>query len=65
MLGLKARYEQANGSEPSLVKGKGTTPQADAYNSWAEVTVAMSDPRYSKDPAYQSLVKSKIAASKL
>lgn len=65
VLGLKARYEQANGSEPSLVKGKGTTPQADAYNSWAEVTVAMSDPRYSKDPAYQSLVKSKIAASKL
>ena len=65
VLGLKARYEQANGSEPSLVKGKGTTPQPDSYQSWAEVTVAMNDPRYAKDPAYQALVKSKIAGSNL
>ena len=65
VLGLKARYEQANGTEPSLVQGRGTTPSSDGYKSWAEVTTAMNDPRYQKDPAYQALVKEKMASSKL
>ena len=35
------------------------------YASWAEVTRAMSDDRYSKDPAYQALVKEKLSKSDL
>ncbi len=57
--------ESANGNEPSLVEGKGTITGQDGYRSWAEVTAAMGDDRYSKDPAYQAMVKNKIANSEL
>jgi hypothetical protein len=63
--GLKAKFESANGNEPSLVEGKGTITGQDGYKSWAEVTRAMSDDRYQKDPAYQSLVKEKLSKSEL
>jgi len=41
--GLKAKYESANGSEPSLTQGKATPTTEQGYASWAEVTAAMSD----------------------
>ena len=63
--GLKAKYEQANGIEPSLVQGKASATSEQGYRSWAEVTSAMNDSRYSSDPAYQSDVKAKLANSKL
>ena len=62
---LKAKYEIANGSDPKLVQGKATPSGEQGYESWAEVTQAMSDPRYSKDPAYQAEVKNKLANSKI
>ena len=65
VVGLKAKFERANGNEPSLVEGKGTITGQDGYKSWAEVTAAMGDDRYSKDPAYQAMVKDKLAKSDL
>ena len=65
VVGLKARYAQSTGSEPTLVEGK-TSPSAEqGFASWAQVTQAMSDPRYAKDPAYQAEVKNKLANSKI
>ena len=63
--GLRAKYQAANGTEPNLVQGKATPVAEQGYASWAEVTQAMADPRYAKDPAYQAAVKAKIANSEL
>ena len=65
VVGLKARYAQATGSEPTLVEGKASPSAEQGFASWAQVTQAMSDPRYAKDPAYQAEVKSKLANSKI
>ena len=62
---LQAKYQAANGTEPNLVQGKATPVAEQGYSSWAEVTEAMADPRYAKDPAYQAAVKAKIANSEL
>ena len=63
--GLRAKYQAANGTEPSLMQGKATPVAEQGYASWAEVTQAMADPRYAKDPAYQAAVKAKIANSEI
>jgi hypothetical protein len=62
---LKGQYERANGVEPTLVAGKAQASQGEGYQSWAQVTAAMSDPRYAKDSAYQAEVKAKLANSKI
>ena len=63
--GLKAKFDGANGNEPNLVEGKATVSGQDGYKSWAEVTKAMGDERYSNDPAYQATVKEKLSKSEL
>jgi len=65
VVGLKAKFESANGNEPSLVEGKGTITGQGGYKSWAEVTAAMGDDRYQKDPAYQAMVQEKLSKSEL
>jgi len=65
VVGLKARYAQSTGSEPKLVEGKASPSGEQGFSSWAQVTQAMSDPRYAKDPAYQAEVKNKLANSKI
>jgi hypothetical protein len=65
VVGLKAKFESANGNEPSLVEGKGTITGQGGYKSWAEVTAAMGDDRYQKDPAYQNMVQEKLSKSEL
>jgi hypothetical protein len=62
---LQAKYQAANGTEPNLVQGKATPVAEQGYDSWAQVTEAMADPRYAKDPAYQAAVKAKIANSEI
>ncbi|MDX0893643.1 hypothetical protein GOE07_22385 [Sinorhizobium medicae] len=62
---LRSKYEAANGRDGSLLNGKAPSPAADTFGSWAEVTQAMSDPRYEKDPAYRAKVESKIARSSI
>ena len=63
VVGLKAKFEAVNGSEPNLVQGKATPMGVDGYQSWQQVTEAMKDPRYAKDPAYQNMVKNKLSKS--
>ena len=65
VVGLKARYAQSTGSEPKLVEGKASPSGEQGFQSWAQVTQAMSDPRYAKDPAYQTEVKNKLANSNI
>jgi len=60
--GLKARMEA--GKEPNLVQGKASIT-SNGFESWAQVTEAMADPRYTKDPAYQAEVQSKLSNSNL
>lgn len=62
--GLKARYEAANGAEPSrTVTGKGRATASDTYASIAELQADMSDPRYQKDPAFRAKVEGKLGRS--
>jgi hypothetical protein len=64
--GLKARYEQSNGSmgKPGrLLQGGTTTESGGTFRSVAEIVNAMSDPRYSKDPAYRADVERRISTS--
>ena len=63
--GLKARYDANEGSEPKLLSGKATGTGEKGFESWAQVTEAMKDARYEKDPAYQAEVQNKIANSNL
>ncbi|MDX0762375.1 hypothetical protein GOD36_08850 [Sinorhizobium medicae] len=62
---LRSKYEAANGRDGTLLGGKAPSAAADTFGSWAEVTQAMSDPRYEKDPAYRAKVESKIARSSI
>lgn len=61
MGGLKARYEAANGREPTLVGGGQAAPGG--YRSQEEMRQAMRDPRYGRDPAYTKDVEQKVDKS--
>jgi len=63
---LAYEYSQARPSEPNLMGGQGQGGQnIGGFQSMAQVTEAMSDPRYQKDPAYRSEVEKKLAASNI
>lgn len=64
--GLKASYESANGREPNLMSGgvKGGV-EGDTFESTAQLTKAMADPRYREDPAYRAKVQAKLGRSSL
>ncbi|MER8582685.1 hypothetical protein NKG95_28955 [Mesorhizobium sp. M1423] len=62
---LKAKYETANGKDPTLIGGKPSGSSVDAYASWAEVTRDMSDQRYEKDPAFRTKVQNKLGRSNI
>lgn len=64
--GLNARYKNNVGDEPSLQSAnKSSTTNAQGYRSWAEVTSAMNDERYSTDDAYRNDVQNKLNNSRL
>lgn len=65
--GLNAQFRAVQGTAPKLINGF-ASQGGDAvvgYRSTAELTTAMSDPRYAKDPAYRKDVEAKLAASQL
>lgn len=62
---LKARYALENGNEPTLVGGKVTAGSEDAFESTAQLTAAMSDPKYQKDSAYRAAVQAKLGRSNI
>ncbi len=61
--GLSAQYRSANGSEPTLVRGTTNTKAGGVFESAAQLTAAMRDPRYSTDPAYRQEVAVKLQRS--
>lgn len=63
-VGLAAKYEKAVGSEPQrIIGGKGQPSSGDVFESVAQVTEAMKDPKYKSDPAYRQKVQEKLARS--
>ena len=60
--GLMAK-SGANPKQPSLFEGTSDTVSKDAFTSVSQVTDAMNDPRYEKDPAYRKSVEDKIGRS--
>jgi len=61
--GLAARYRSETGIEPNLVGGENSDASVGTFQSLAEITQAMSDPRYEKDPAYRNQVAQKLQRS--
>lgn len=62
--GLYARYRSE--AEPRLMQGDtGAVSTGGKFESTAELTAAMSDPRYARDPAYRQAVANKLAKSSL
>lgn len=63
-VGLAAKYEKAVGSEPQrTIGGQGKADAGDVFESVAQVTAAMKDPKYKTDPAYRAKVQEKLARS--
>lgn len=65
VLGLSAKFSKANGSEPRLVQGRTTNASDDVFESTAQLTAAMRDPRYRADPAYRAKVQAKLSRSSI
>jgi len=61
--GLQAQYRSVHGSEPSLVMGETKSVTGGVFDSAAQLTAAMRDPRYSTDSAYRQSVASKLSRS--
>jgi hypothetical protein len=62
--GLNARYRSE--AEPTLMQGgTGAVSSGGRFESTAELTAAMGDPRYAKDPAYRQSIADKLAKSSL
>jgi len=62
--GVHARYVEAEGSTPNLVKGQNTNnASSDVFKSSHAMTKAMEDPRYWKDPDYRQEVTDKVERS--
>ena len=63
--GLHAQYRSVNGNEPSLVMGETKSVTGGVFDSAAQLTAAMRDPRYSSDSAYRQQVASKLSRSNI
>jgi len=62
--GLRSKYEAANGRIPQRISATGGADTSQgAFRSVAEMTRAMSDPRYQTDEAYREEVRQKLALS--
>ena len=62
--GLMARAGMtAENPQQSLFEGEVNNTSTDVYGSIAQVTEAMNDPRYEKDPAYRKEVQDKLSRS--
>ena len=60
---LANRWKGAEGYEAPLVTGRSAPAKAKGFRSQAELARAISDPRYSSDPAYRQDVEEKLARS--
>ena len=64
--GLALRYESQGGGAKPLVQGStSSTGASSGFQSLAELTAAMKDPRYTKDPAYRRQIESRLSVSNI
>jgi len=63
--GLHARYSAVEGREPKLIDNRTPKGSTDKFESTAQLVAAMSDPKYSTDPAYQRKVQEKLSRSSI
>ncbi len=63
--GLLARMQNQEGSPPMLYQGEPSPYSAPRYDSLAQLTSAMSDPRYASDPAFRREVTERLKYSEL
>jgi uncharacterized protein (DUF1330 family) len=65
--GMISRYNDAAGTEPSLVRGENNrgTNSVKPFDSQEQVTKAMSSQEYKTDPAFRKEVADRLAVSKL
>jgi len=61
--GLFAQFKAAGGKAPQLVQGATSGSSVKPFNSAAQVTEAMRDPRYKNDPAYRQTVEQRLAVT--
>lgn len=63
VMSLAFRYQQAAGRDPKLIGGQVGGPAG--FESIAQLTAAMKDPRYETDPAYRREVEQRLARSNI
>ena len=61
--GLNSKYQAVEGRQPNLVQGQASSQTGGGFNSVAELTAAMADPRYDRDSAYRQEVAAKLSRS--
>jgi anion-transporting ArsA/GET3 family ATPase len=61
--GLYARFQNSEGMMPRLMSGDVSLNTAPRYESLAQLTAAMRDPRYHNDPAYRAEVAQRLGNS--
>lgn len=64
VMSLAYRYQREAGRDPKLVNGNGGGGQG-GFESLAQLTEAMKDPRYETDPAFRREVESKLSRSNI
>lgn len=65
VMSLAYRYQRSAGREPQLLNGNGGGSAGGGFESLAQLTAAMKDPRYNVDPAYRREVEQKLARSSI
>lgn len=62
---LHAQFKLQNGNMPNLIQGTTGTPSSGSFQSLAQMTEAMKDPRYRNDPVFREEVSKKLESSNL
>lgn len=65
VMSLAFRYQREVGSDPKLLRGDNGGNTGGGFDSIAQLTEAMKDPRYDKDPAYRRSIEQKLAKSNI
>lgn len=63
--GLKAKFVASGNNTPNLIGGGRSGASTDVYESIPQMMADMSDPRYSRDPAFRAGVEAKLARSSI
>jgi hypothetical protein len=61
--GLYSQYQAASGAAPKIVQGNTSGNAVAPFGSSQQVSMAMRDPRYNRDPAYREEIQRRLAIS--